>query len=76
MVGGADGTTLQAQGVADAPRGADRERCAAAYAAAFPQFAGSLADEGIVLVRVALSWARHGDFRASVPVVSDVPLDG
>ncbi len=74
VVGGADGTTLQAEGVADLPRGATRDRCAAAYAAAFPQFAASLADDGIVVVRVVLSWARHGDFRGAVPVTADVAL--
>jgi general stress protein 26 len=74
VVGGADGTTLQAEGVADLPSGAERERCAAAYAAAFPQFAASLADDGIVVVRVTLTWARHGDFRGAVPVTSDVAL--
>ena len=63
VVGGADGTTLQAEGVADLPEGADRERCAAAYLAAFPQFAASLADEAIVLVRIRLTWSRFGDYR-------------
>lgn len=63
VVGGADGTTLQAEGVADLPEGADRERCAAAYLAAFPQFAASLGADGIVLVRVRLTWSRFGDYR-------------
>lgn len=76
VVGGADGTTLQAQGVADVPYGGDRERCAAAYAAAFPQFAASLADPGIVVVRVVLTWARFGDFRVSPALVHDVGLPG
>ncbi|MFJ4109450.1 pyridoxamine 5'-phosphate oxidase family protein [Oerskovia enterophila] len=62
-VGGADGTTLQCEGVADLPEGRERERCAAAYAARFPEFAGSLAQDGIVLVRVTVTWARYGDFR-------------
>jgi len=61
--GGADGTTLQCEGVADLPEGPERERCAAAYTARFPEFAGSLAQDGIVLVRVTVTWARYGDFR-------------
>ena len=44
VVGGRDGTTLQAEGVADLPDGADRDACARAYLDAFPQFAASLAD--------------------------------
>jgi general stress protein 26 len=74
VVGGPDGTTLQAEGVADLPEGEDRARCAAAYGAAFPQFAASLTDAGIVVVRVVLTWARHGDFRGRAPVMSDVAL--
>ncbi|WP_435735907.1 pyridoxamine 5'-phosphate oxidase family protein [Cellulosimicrobium sp. PMB13] len=74
VVGGADGTTLQAEGVADLPGGAERDRCAAAYAAAFPQFAASLADDGIVVARVTLTWARHGDFRGAAAVMTDVAL--
>ncbi len=73
-VGGADGTTLQLQGVADVPVGADRERCAAAYAATFPQFATSLDDPGIVVVRVAVTWARYGDFRDDASRTVEVDL--
>ncbi|MFC7878624.1 pyridoxamine 5'-phosphate oxidase family protein [Isoptericola sp. NPDC057391] len=72
VVGGSGGTTLQVQGVADVPSGPDRERCAAAYAAAFPQFAASLADPGIVVVRVRVRWARWGDYRSSPPVVAEL----
>ena len=44
VVGGRDGTTLQCEGIADLPEGADRDACARAYLDAFPQFAASLAD--------------------------------
>ncbi|MFE6970241.1 pyridoxamine 5'-phosphate oxidase family protein [Isoptericola sp. NPDC057653] len=71
VVGGAGGTTLQAQGVADVPSGLDRDRCAAAYATAFPQFAGSLEDPGIVVLRVRVEWARWGDYRVSPPVLEE-----
>ncbi|MEU2201138.1 pyridoxamine 5'-phosphate oxidase family protein [Isoptericola sp. NPDC019482] len=72
VVGGPGGTTLQVEGVADAPEGADRERCAAAYRSAFPQFAASLVDPGIVVVRVQARWARWGDYRSSPPVVEEL----
>lgn len=62
-VGGADGTTLQCEGLADLPEGADRARCSAAYAATFPEFAESMVSEEIVLVRVRLTWSRFGDYR-------------
>lgn len=63
VVGGADGTTLQLQGIADFPSAHERQRCAEAYAAAFPQFAASLADESIVVIRVRVDWVRFGDYR-------------
>jgi PPOX class probable F420-dependent enzyme len=76
VIGGQDGTTLQCEGVADLPSGADRDACAAAYADAFPQFAASLADPGIVVVRIRLTWARFGDFRQPTPLVTEVALGG
>ena len=72
VVGGPGGVTLQVEGVADLPAGSDRQRCAEAYVAAFPQFAASLADPGIVVVRVTVRWARWGDYRASPPVVEEL----
>jgi hypothetical protein len=78
-VGGADGTTLQCEGVADAPVGVERERCAAAYLATFPNFADSLqvdsASTGVAVVRITLSWARFGDFRDDRHDLSIVDLD-
>jgi general stress protein 26 len=76
VVGGRDGTTLQCEGVADVPSGADRERCAAAYLLAFPQFEASLTDPAIVVVRVRLTWARFGDYRSANAEVSEVALTG
>lgn len=74
VVGGRDGTTLQCEGVADLPEGTEREACARAYLDAFPQFAASLSDDGVVLVRVRLTWARHGDYRPGFSSSADVPL--
>lgn len=75
VVGGPDGTTLQAEGVADLPTGPDAERCLAAYLATFPQYASSLADGEAVLVRVRPAWARHGDFRVKPPVLRTITFD-
>jgi PPOX class probable F420-dependent enzyme len=72
VVGGSDGRTVQCEGVADVPSGEDRDRCAATYREAFPQFAGSLGDPGIVVVRVRVTWARYGDYRTSPPLVREL----
>jgi len=63
VVGGADGVTLQLQGRADFPTGADFERCALAYETASPQFADSLRSAEVVVIRVVVDWSRLGDFR-------------
>lgn len=60
VVGGADGTTLQLQGVADFPVDGSY---AAAYLTAFPHFADSLQSDTVVVIRVIVDWARFGDYR-------------
>ena len=64
VLGGEDGTTVQLQGVADEPDGADGERCAEAYRRAFPE--SSIGAQGIVVVRVTPDWTRFGDYRAQL----------
>ncbi|OIJ68478.1 hypothetical protein WN71_007860 [Streptomyces mangrovisoli] len=71
VVGGRDGVTLQAEGLADIPSGDERQRCADAYREAFPEFAPSLEDPAIVVVRVKILWARLGDFRPSTALVQE-----
>ncbi|MFG2867211.1 pyridoxamine 5'-phosphate oxidase family protein [Streptomyces sp. NPDC048338] len=71
VVGGREGVTLQLEGLADIPSGEERERCAGAYEAAFPQFASSLHDPEIVVVRVRIAWARLGDFRTPAAVMRE-----
>ena len=74
VIDGRDETTLQCEGTAYIPVGVDRERCAAAYAEAFPQFVRSLSNDDIAVVRITLDWARFGDFRERPHVVTDVAL--
>jgi len=76
VIGGPDGTTLQGEGKADFPAGADLDRCTAAYMAEFPEFAGSFAAGAVVVLRVRLAWARFGDFRGATPEFHAVPLPG
>ena len=75
-VGGTDGTTVQCEGVADVPAGADRRRCAAASGAAGRRGAGGGGGDGIVLLRVTLAWARYGDFRDGRSVTTEVDVTG
>jgi hypothetical protein len=72
-VGGPDGTTLQCQGIADLPEGRELERCATAYVTAVPEFERSLR-AGVVVIRVALNWARYGDYRGGAHHSHDVEL--
>ncbi|AMB59733.1 hypothetical protein AWU67_13665 [Microterricola viridarii] len=74
VIGGADGTTLQCEGSAALAAGEDLARCAAAYEAAFPGFVASRPGDGVMLVRVALDWARYRDYRDREPVSVDVDL--
>lgn len=73
VVGGPDGTTLQCEGLADLPEEHERDRCAAAYVRAFPEFEQSLRD-GVIVIRVRLAWARHGDFRGVASSSREVEL--
>ncbi|MFF2372004.1 pyridoxamine 5'-phosphate oxidase family protein [Agromyces sp. NPDC058110] len=76
VVGGADKTTLQAQGIAEVlePGSDEARRAAEAYAAAFPWFGGSLTKPEFELVLVRLDWARFGDYREGPPVSVEVDL--
>jgi general stress protein 26 len=72
VVGGPDGVTLQAEGLAVVVQGDERRRCAQVYVTAFPQFAASLADPAIAVVRVRPTWARLGDYRTATPVLREL----
>ncbi len=75
VIGGVDGATLQCEGIATVASGPELERCASAYAAAFPKFEPVRQGDRVVLVVVALSWARHRDY--SGPLISrDIELVG
>lgn len=73
VIGGADGTTLQGQGIADLPENEELERCIAAYVGAFPEFESSVNGD-VVFVRVSLDWARYGDYRNGGSSSLDVEL--
>jgi hypothetical protein len=64
-----DEQTVQLEGVADEPSGAELERLQAVYFDAFPDGRERQAWEGITWVRVRPSWARYSDFRPGGTIV-------
>lgn len=61
--------TVQLEGIADEPQGADLARLKEVYFGVYPDGVERLAWEGITYVRVRPTWARYSDFRAGGGVV-------
>jgi hypothetical protein len=66
-----DPRTVQYEGVADFPAGAELERLKLAYFAAFPSGPTRHLLPDITYVRVKPSWIRYSDFRAEPPVITE-----
>ena len=66
-----DPRTVQYEGVADFPAGAELERLKLAYFAAFPNGPTRHLLPGITYVRVKPTWIRYSDFRAEPPVITE-----
>jgi pyridoxine/pyridoxamine 5'-phosphate oxidase len=64
VVGWDDEQTLQLQGVADEPTGAELQRLKAVYFASFPDGPERESWPDITYFRVRPNWARYSDFRA------------
>ena len=73
VVGWDEEQTVQLEGAADEPTGAELARIKRAYFDAFPDGPEREAWPAITYVRVKLGWARYSDFRAGGGVV-DVDL--
>lgn len=58
-----DGVTVQCEGIADEPTGADRERCLKCYLDRFPSEQRLVESQTIALVRVRMNWIRYADTR-------------
>ena len=69
-----DPRTLQYDGVADFPSGAELERLRAAYFAAFPDGPTRLAWPGITYVRVTPTWLRLSDYTVTPPSFLEITL--
>ena len=69
VVGWEGEETLQIEGVADEPRGAELERLLGVYFQAYPDGPSRQAWKGITYVRVSPTWARYSDFRGPRPAI-------
>ena len=82
VVGWDDGQTVQIDGVADEPAGAELDRVQRVYFAHFPDGPSRLAWPGITYFRVRPTWIRYSDFRAGAggtggePVIIERTADG
>lgn len=64
-----DERTVQFEGMADEPTGADLERIKAAYFTTWPDGPSRQAWPGLVYVRVRPTWIRYSDFNADPPAI-------
>ena len=64
VVGWDEEQTVQLEGLADEPRGAELARLKQVYFAAFPDGVERQSWPGIAYFRVRPQWARYSDFRA------------
>src|SRR5882672_2128036 len=69
LVIGWDEQTVQLEGVADEPAGAELERLKQVYFAAYPDGPERQSWKGITYVRVRPTWARYSDFRPGGGIV-------
>jgi hypothetical protein len=63
VIGWDNEMTMQCEGTADIPTGADRDRCLQAYLAQYPDGVERAHDRDIVHVRVRPSSLRYSDYR-------------
>lgn len=64
-----DSRSVQFEGVADFPDGAELERLKQTYFAVFPDGPTRLSWPGITYVRVKPRWMRYSDFRVEPPAI-------
>jgi len=72
VVGWDEEQTVQCEGLADEPVGADLAACQRAYFDRFPDGPTRLAWPGITYFRVRPTWIRYSDFRGPEPRIVDV----
>src|ERR1051325_11113370 len=66
-----DERTVQYEGVADEPEGAERDRIKAAYFEAWPDGPTRASWPGLIYVRVKPTWIRFSDFSQNPPNITE-----
>jgi general stress protein 26 len=74
VVGLDDEVTVQAEGVADLPRGEELRRCTDSYFAQYPDGRERAKDPAIVHLRVRLTWLRYSDYRPDSFTIEESPV--
>lgn len=74
VIGFADETTLQCEGIAELPEGEERERCREIYFERWPDGRDRLSWPGIVHFRVKLRWLRLSDYNRASGQVREMEL--
>jgi general stress protein 26 len=74
VIGWDNEMTVQCEGTADIPTGADHDRCLQAYLAQYPDGVERAHDHDIVHVRVRPSWLRSSDYRPGSFTVEETSL--
>jgi len=69
VIGWDDGCTVQYEGVADEPNGAELDRLKALYFARFPDGREREELPDIAYIRVKPVWLRYSDFRVTPPII-------
>jgi len=75
VIGGlkkADERTVQYEGIADEPTGAELDRLKTAYYAVFPDRPSRLNWPGLIYVRVRPSWIRYSDYNSDPPEIVEL----
>lgn len=63
--------TVQLEGIADEPAGADLERLVELYLAKFPDGKSRQSWPGLIYVRVRPTWIRYSNFAADPPEIAE-----
>ena len=74
VIGGAgrgEERTVQYEGIADEPRGAELERLRQLYFAVYPDGPARMQWPGIIYVRVKPTWIRYSDFTVDPPKIME-----
>jgi hypothetical protein len=78
VIGGMDGSerTVQYEGVADEPQGAELEGLKLRYFGRFPDGPGRQSWTGLIYLRAKPTWIRYSDFSVNPPYIQEFDAAG